>query len=272
MSGYQRIIATVISVGMVFGYFFVNAQASMDTASWEDSTTYTLLEEGEKSNSAYECIFVKVKYDFSAHRIHLFFMTCLTSFTDVNLAGVQMSFNNFGSIKMMVNGKNEYNESVYYSDMDYKYDALTKTLYFEVTVGIKQGIPENVYMNVNFIDTEGIPSNTFSVDITPIDNDETTVTDAKTSKQTNIKTTKTKTSTTKKTTTKKTKTVKAEKNETEEDETDDSEIIGSNDPGTYDVGVSNEKSKIIWIAGASAAVFGIGAGCAVGIRKKHKEK
>ena len=187
-----------------------------------------------------------------------------------------MNFNGMGNIKVMSDGTAEYDNEVYFAELnDEICDRHSRNILFEATVGIKSGIPDSVTMNVNIIDTKGIKSNTYSVDITedpedePTDSNSGSVTQRKPAEKTKkVRTTKVKTTKHKTTKIKKSKTRNAEEEDNEDEEAQTvikSDIIGNAE-------TNNKRKNIMLILGAAAAVAAIAAGCSAGIKNKKNDK
>lgn len=168
--------------------------ADVNIDEWNtDSTLYDVLDYSTESNCAVEYAFLRVKYDRPSNRIRLLFMLELSSFSVEENAGVTMSVNGDEKITLHLNGKAEYNKDKYFAEIKSISDPRTKFLYLEVTLGIKQGIPDKVLLDFNVYDTEGVASNTYSIDITEeADEPDTTSQTEKTEKSTKNKTEKTK--------------------------------------------------------------------------------
>lgn len=249
--------------------------------SWNrDSALYDVLDNTAESNSAVEYAFLRVKYDRPSNRIRLLFMLELSSFTDESNAGVTLSVNGDEEITLHLNGTAEYNEDKYYAEINHLSYPITNTLYLEVTLGIKKGIPDEVQLEFNVYDTEGVPSNTYCVDITEYPTDLTeenpkadtqeNESESKTEKTKRTKTTKAKT--TKARTTKKTKSQKTDNSEqalTDDGEDTSQTVIESDSTGSVAENVTVvSKNKIIAIIIAAAVVA---CGAATGITNLLKK-
>lgn len=144
----------------------LNAIAITDNGVWEDSKLCVILEADGESNSDLCFAAVKVNFDRGVNRIHLFFLLEYKKMNDDKLSGVIMNFNNMGDVKIMSDGTAEYDDDIYYAEMvDEISDRYSKNIMLETVVGIKDGIPDKVVMNVNIFDTYGIKSNMYTVDI-----------------------------------------------------------------------------------------------------------
>lgn len=266
------------------------ALAISDNALWEDAELCPFLEAGEESNSDLCFAAVKVKYDRSINRIYLLFTLEFNEFNNIESCGVIMNFNGMGNIKMMCDGTADYDSNVYFAELeDELHDVHSKNVLLEITVGIKSGVPENVIMNVNVIDTNGVKSNTYNVDITEDEEpigyaDEAAIMDSgerdakvKTAKvrTTKIKTTKHKTTkhkTTKRKTTKpkKSRTGKAADNDNENEDEISQAVI---DSGIGDeVEINNRRKKLMLALGVAATLVAVAAGCTAGIKNRKNDK
>lgn len=257
----------------------LNAIAITDNGAWEDSKLCVILEADGESNSDLCFAAVKVNFDRGVNRIHLLFLLEYKKMNDDKLSGVIMNFNNMGDVKIMSDGTAEYDDDIYYAEMvDEISDRYSKNIMLETVVGIKDGIPDKVVMNVNIFDTYGIKSNMYTVDISDgsdeepyaesEDSTDKSVKEKSTKhrtakhKTTKVKTTKYKTPRSAKTKTKKNQT----KSETSPQTEIDSEIDNNID-------VSDSRKRTATAFGAAAAVVAITAGCVTGIKgkKKHRE-
>jgi len=255
----------------------LNAIAITDNGVWEDSKLCVILEADGESNSDLCFAAVKVNFDREVNRIHLLFLLEYKKMNDDKLSGVIMNFNNMGDVKIMSDGTAEYDDDIYYAEMvDEISDRYSKNIMLETVVGIKDGIPDKVVMNVNIFDTYGIKSNMYTVDISEgsdeepyaesEDSTDKSVKEKPTKhrtakhKTTKVKTTKYKTPRSAKTKTKKNQT----KSETSPQTEIDSEIDNNID-------VSDSRKRTATAFGAAAAVVAITAGCVTGIKKKHRE-
>lgn len=182
--------AALLCAVILFFTLCASAQA-VDIGDWNtDSTLYEILNADGESNCDAERIFLRVKYDRSSNRIKMLFMLEFSEFHSEENAGVTLSINDGEKITLRLNGENEYNKDKYFAETDVRTDPRTKTLLFEVTLGIKQGIPENVRLDFNIYDTQGVASNTYCADITEAEASTVTQTD---SEKTKIKSTQTRT-------------------------------------------------------------------------------
>jgi len=283
-----RLVSRILSVAFVLLLIFsTSVSAISDNALWEDSEVYNLFSEG-KSNSSLTYAVAKVKYDYSSNRIHILFMSSFDSFTDENNVGVELEFNDLGPILLMADGTAEYDDDIYFAEIDdIMSDSRTATVYIETTVGIKKGIPAELIMTSTIIDTEGVRSNEFSTDISDVNFEENTeeeedektsktkTTKAKTTKTTKAKTTKVKTTKVKTTKTTKAKTTKSKKSTTNkitEEESEKSYASLNNKLMNSKISGNSSGKKTIAFAVVGIAVCFIIAGCIAGIKKSGKPK
>ena len=285
-----KIIIVLMIISAILCSSVSTALAISDNALWEDAELCPFLEAGEESNSDLCFAAVKVKYDRSINRIYLLFTLEFNEFNNIESCGVIMNFNGMGNIKMMCDGTADYDSNVYFAELeDELHDVHSKNVLLEITVGIKSGVPENVIMNVNVIDTNGVKSNTYNVDITEDEEpigyaDEAAIMDSgerdakvKTAKvrTTKIKTTKHKTTkhkTTKRKTTKpkKSRTGKATDNDSENEDEMSQAVI---DSGIGDeVEINNRRKKLMLALGVAATLVAVAAGCTAGIKNRKNDK
>lgn len=282
-----KIIIILMIISAILCSSASTALAISDNALWEDAELCPFLEAGEESNSDLCFAAVKVKYDRSINRIYLLFTLEFNEFNNIESCGVIMNFNGMGNIKMMCDGTADYDSNVYFVELeDELHDVHSKNVLLETTVGIKSGVPENVIMNVNVIDTNGVKSNTYNVDITEDEEpigyaDEAAIMDSgerdvkvKTAKvrTTKIKTTKRKTTKHKTTKPKKSRTGKAADNDSEnEDEDEISQAVIDSGIGN-EVEINNRRKKLMLALGVAATLVAVAAGCTAGIKNRKNDK
>lgn len=276
LSGLLKRILILLIIAATLCSLTVCTAAISDNALWEDSKTYVLLAAGGESNSDLCFAAVKVKVDREINRIYLLFMLEFSDFNDDKLSGVVMNFNNLGNIKVMSDGTAEFDSETYFAQLDDELaDRNSKNVLIETTIGIKDGIPENIDMDVNIIDTNGVRSNTFSADITDEEPNSDTPDGDETGNRDKTKKTKTtKTKTTKAKTTKyKTTKAKTSKTKTDKGEKDEEITVIETESGiNSDIGVNNNRRKLALMFGAGAAVVAASAGCAAAIKNKKKHE
>lgn len=282
-----KIIIILMIISAILCSSMSTAIAISDNALWEEAELCPFLEAGEESNSDLCFAAVKVKYDRSINRIYLLFTLEFNEFNNIESCGVIMNFNGMGNIKMMCDGTADYDSNVYFAELeDELHDVHSKNVLLETTVGIKSGVPENVIMNVNVIDTNGVKSNTYNVDITEDEEpigyaDEAAIMDSgerdvkvKTAKvrTTKIKTTKRKTTKHKTTKPKKSRTGKAADNDSEnEDEDEISQAVIDSGIGN-EVEINNRRKKLMLALGVAATLVAVAAGCTAGIKNRKNDK
>lgn len=279
LSGFLKRIGILLLISTVIVSYTLNAGAISDNGLWEDSKLCVFLEADGESNSDLCFAAVKVKYDRSIHRVYLLFMLEFNDFNDDLNSGVIMNFNGMGEVTVMSDGTAEYNDNIYYAELyDELADSNSKNILLETTVGIKSGIPDNLVMNVRVIDTNGVKSNTYSVDISEETEDAEPDGEAdsteKTARTTKAKTTKVKTTkvkTTKPKTTK-AKTTRPKKSTARDGDAEDDEpqTVINTYPGEA-VTSDNGRKRLTLALGAAAAVIAVAAGCAAGIKNRKKD-
>ncbi|MBP9988757.1 MAG: hypothetical protein KBT46_04585, partial [Ruminococcus sp.] len=232
-------------------------------------------------------------YDYESNRIKIAFMLTYDNgeFADEYKTGACFNINSLGQATIKADATTEYNETVYYVQLiEEKCDPVTHSILIETVIGLKNGLTPHNIMSVYFFDTHGVRSNTFTVDISDI-NQTASVTvssSEKPSKTTKLKTTKSKTTkikTTKSKTAKlKTTKTKSFKNQTKENKitetlssiaeqnsvsaTQNKNIIKNDEKITFNE--EKESRKNILIAGIALSVIAVAAGCAVSIINKKK--
>lgn len=275
-----KIIIILMIISAILCSSVSTALAISDNALWEEAELCPFLEAGEESNSDLCFAAVKVKYDRSINRIYLLFTLEFNEFNNIESCGVIMNFNGMGNIKMMCDGTADYDSNVYFAELeDELHDVHSKNVLLEITVGIKSGVPENVIMNVNVIDTNGVKSNTYNVDITEDEEpigyaDEAAKMDSgerdakvKTAK---VRTTKHKTTKRKTTKPKKSRTGKAADNDNENEDEISQAVI---DSGIGDeVEINNRRKKLMLALGVAATLVAVAAGCTAGIKNRKNDK
>lgn len=275
-----KIIIILMIISAILCSSASTALAISDNALWEEAELCPFLEAGEESNSDLCFAAVKVKYDRSINRIYLLFTFEFNEFNNIESCGVIMNFNGMGNIKMMCDGTADYDSNVYFAELeDELHDVHSKNVLLETTVGIKSGVPENVIMNVNVIDTNGVKSNTYNVDITEDEEpigyaDEAAIMDSgerdakvKTAK---VRTTKIKTTKHKTTKPKKSRTGKAADNDNENEDEISQAVI---DSGIGDeVEINNRRKKLMLALGVAATLVAVAAGCTAGIKNRKNDK
>lgn len=280
-----KIIIVLMIISAILCSSVLTAIAISDNALWEDAELSPFLEAGEESNSDLCFAAVKVKYDRSINRIYLLFTLEFNEFNNIESCGVIMNFNGMGNIKVMCDGTTDYDSNVYFAELeDELHDVHSKNVLIETTVGIKSGVPENVIMNVNVIDTNGVKSNTYNVDITEDEEpigyaDEATIMNSderaakvKTAKvrTTKIKTKKIKTTKHKTTKPKKSRTGKAADNDSDNEDEMSQVVI---DSGIGDeVEINNRRKKLMLALGVAATLVAVAAGCTAGMKNRKNDK
>ena len=275
-----KIIIILMIISAILCSSVSTALAISDNALWEDAELCPFLEAGEESNSDLCFAAVKVKYDRSINRIYLLFTLEFNEFNSIESCDVIMNFNGMGNIKMMCDGTADYDSNVYFVELeDELHDVHSKNVLLETTVGIKSGVPENVIMNVNVIDTNGVKSNTYNVYITEDEEpigyaDEAAIMDSgerdakvKTAK---VRTTKHKTTKHKTTKPKKSRTGKAADNDSESEDEMSQVVI---DSGIGDeVEINNRRKKLMLALGVAATLVAVAAGCTAGMKNRKNDK
>lgn len=277
MVRFKKLLALLCTAILAVSLNLAASAEKVNLDSWNtDSTLYDVLDTDSESNSAVEYAFLRVKYDRPSNRIKLLFMLGLDSFTDEKNAGVTLSVNGDEKITLHLDGSSEYNEDKYFAQINSVSDPMSKTLCIEVTLGIKKGIPETVNLEFNVYDTEGIASNTYTVDITETVEEDTTTSSqsepGKTSKTTKIKTTKVKTTKTK--TTKTNSVDNIEPAGSDVDENDTTTVLLNSQQTEIEANETsiNERRLTAIIAAVTIAAVGTASGGIYFFRKSRKQR
>ncbi len=163
----KKLMISICVVTAILPYVVLNSAANIDIGDWTaNSAVYPIVDSSVHSNCAVIQAYLRVKYEHQSNRIKLLFMLELDSFTDESNAGVTMTVNDGEEITLHLNGDAEYNNEEYFAEIEPLFDSRTKTLYMQVTLGIKEGIPERTVLRFKVYDTEGAASNAYTVDIT----------------------------------------------------------------------------------------------------------
>lgn len=185
MTRLKRTSVTLLAFVLALGLSLNALAGDIDLVKWNtEGTLYTVLNDnGVHSNSAVVMAFLRTDYDRPSNRIRMLFSLELDSFTDESKSGVRMSVSGGEDIVLRADGTAEYNKEEYFAQMITDSDPRTKTLYLEVTLGIKRGIPDPIILDFNFYDTQGIASNTYTIDITEANELQTLSEDGQTATQ-----------------------------------------------------------------------------------------
>lgn len=270
-----KIIIILMIISAILCSSVSTALAISDNALWEEAELCPFLEAGEESNSDLCFAAVKVKYDRSINRIYLLFTLEFNEFNSIESCGVIMNFNGMGNIKMMCDGTADYDSNVYFVELeDELHDVHSKNVLLETTVGIKSGVPENVIMNVNVIDTNGVKSNTYNVDITEDEEpigyaDEAAIMDSG-ERDAKVKTAKVRTTKHKTTKPKKSRTGKAADNDSESEDEMSQAVIDSGIGN--EVEINNRRKKLMLALGVAATLVAVAAGCTAGMKNRKNDK
>ena len=234
-----------------------------------------------ESNSGLRNAQLKVKYDYPSHRMTLLFTLKFDSFTDGDNPSVMLSLNRDESISFNLNGESEYNEDKYYLDFLSYAQPTNGVVYFEVTLGVKEGIAATNVLTVVFTDPQGVLSNTYVVNLVEDelnlseddqpsdedDEDDESQGKSKTSKTTKTKTTKVKTTKNKTTKTKKTKAEEADEALTEQK--GEAELHRSEEGELQN---QSDNEKILFVSVAVIVVSGLVLTGGLHYLKRNKHK
>lgn len=254
---------------LCFGSF--GSFAAYNGEAWEEAALYVMLEPNGVSNCGLCFATIRVKYDYTANRMYVLYFLEYNKFEDDMLSGVIMNVNGMGPARIMADGSTEYDSDIYYAQLDAEYvDKRTKSVIMETTLGIKDGIPKNVEMDIIVIDACGVRSNTFHLDVT--ERVDSTVTAR--SSTSRVKTTK------QKTTKQKTTKVKTTKEKTENSETTEAEVTENDSdlsPTVFSTGiddgvkVNNKRKRLATAFCGAATIIAAASGCSIGIKNRRKK-
>lgn len=237
---------------------------------WNQKRLFSVLDYGTDSNSDYTFICLRSDRDDETHQLHLLVMASMNEFNGEEKTGVRLTFKGIGTVELYADGRADYDSSIFSAGIDnILSDEHSKDIWFELTVGIKPGIPEQNIIELSLYDSNGVISNTYTVDLSENSEDEITekadVTD-KTSKTQKIKTTKVKTTKVKTTKIKTTKSAKSKTSRTKADSGEDyeSKAAYASAEDFDDVEAADEKHTLIIISAAAVIACAAG-GCAAGI-------
>lgn len=282
---FKKIILLFLSASLFISLAFSSYASDIDFEKWNQCRLFEILEYGKESNSDYNGAFLRTDTQKDINQIHFLIMANLEKLGDESKAGVKIKFNNIGTVKLFCDGSTEYDSNKFFAEVD---NVLTDNgandIWIEFTVGIKSGIPDNLVTEFTLYDTDGVASNTYSIDISEYSEDEMPDPDsgeypertsAKSQKESALKTAKVKTTkvkTTKHKTTKykttKVKTSKSKSAKESDNEYESDEAVAEIEDFD-DVQVNSDKNKLIIICAISAAVFAAG-GFAAGIANSKK--
>ncbi len=255
----------------ILSFSSISSLASdIDIAAWNKcETLYPVLNGESHSNSAVQRIFVRSEYDYPSNRVRLLFMAEMDSFAeDESKTGISLVLNNGEKIILHLNGDSEYNTDIYFAEVLSYSDPLTKTLYLEVTLGVKDGLPENLVLDFQIYDTFGIASNVYTLDITEQAETTASTTTTKATQKSN-RNNNNKTKTQKSSKAKSTKATTATKEAADKIDSSPETTIRNNSTTHENFADGNVKSVGIIIA-VAAALVGIGS-CAIRIFKRSKK-
>ncbi len=273
----NRFIAAIFVFTLFFAFSAGTFAAVPDFEKWNQTRLFGVLDSGTDSNSDYTFICLRTDSDEKAHQIHFLVMGSMKEFNGEDKTGVKITFGNIGTVELFADGRTDYDSSLFFAGIDnILSDEHSKDIWFELTVGIKAGIPEENIIELSLYDSNGIISNTYTVDISENSEDEITEKTAGTEKSS--KTQKTKTAGTSKvrtTKTTKSKTSKSAKTRTSKNQNDEyvyeSEAVYASAEDFEDTESADEKHTLIIISAAAVIACAAG-GCAAGIingRKKN---
>ena len=281
MKAIKKFTAFLVATVLALSFVSTAYARQIDFAEWNNHEEVIVIADRDSySNSGLKNAQLKVKYDYPSHRIILFFLLKFNGFGEDGNPGVRFALNGDEEVSVNLNGESEYNEDKYYLDFISHTTPVNGVVYFEVTFGVKEGIPEERVLSVTMVDPDGSPSNTYTVDLAegeqtdseeePTSEEESKTQKTKTTKTTKQKTTKTKTTKTKTTKSDKTKKTKSENPEAVADEQQsEAELFKNEESESPDY---SENEKVFFVAAAAVVSLGlILSGCLHFLkRNKHK--
>ncbi len=269
----KRIAAVFVVLSCAVSFVCHASARQIDFAEWNNHEEVIVIADKDAySNSGLKNAQLKVKYDYPSHRMRLFFLLKFNSFGEEGNPGIRFSFNGEEEISINLNGETEYNEDKYYLDFISHTTPVNGVVYFEVTFGVKEGIPDEKILSVIFCDPDGILSNTYAVDLAEGEqaDSEDEPTSEEESKTQKTKTTKAKTTKTKTTKSDKTKKTKTEKTAADSAEQQTEAELFRNEESESPSHSENE--KVFFVSAAAVVSLGlILSGCLHFLkRNKHK--
>lgn len=157
------LIISLYSV-FVFNAFSVNIDGVNDGAEWDGAPVEKIFE-GE-SNSKIKFASVKNMIDSEESALYLCFMFIDPYLeTDNIYAGISLTMENYDTFSF------DASDSYYHSDTyDFSFDGAifideNNGASCEIRIGFKEGIPENISLDVRFIDSSGTYSNVYPLSI-----------------------------------------------------------------------------------------------------------
>ncbi len=263
MSIFKKLSIVFIAAILALSFTFHSFAKEIDFAEWNSlEKVFVIADKHIPSNSGLINAQLKLRYE-DPYRMRMLFMLKYNSFSEDGNPGVRFRLNNGDEISFNLNGESEYNEDKYYLDFICEANHISGFVWFEVTFGVKEGIPEEKVLTVVFSDPVGIPSNTYTVDLKESDQITETAYEEKTQSKTNKHNSQTNTKTD--------KTKKTNSQNTTTSQTENSEVIIHNaDNGNVQRSAVNEKVLFISAAAIVLASLIFTGGMHFLKRKKHK--
>ncbi len=190
MSYIKRSAVFFIITVVIFTLTFQSSAQQIDPEEWSAvEKVYLVTDNDTESNSGLTNAQIKAIYDYPSHRMRILFMIKFGAFEQEENIGIRFSLNGGEEISLHLNGDTEYNEDKYFLDFTHFTVPPSGVVYVEVTLGVKEGIPDEQTLKVIFIDPDSQLSNTYTVVMT--DGETSVTSEEQTAKS--EKTTKTKT-------------------------------------------------------------------------------
>lgn len=157
-----------------------SAVAAKDEISFEKwnsiEESYLITDNKTPSNSSLKNAVLKVTEDKASHRMTILFMLEFDSYTDISNLEIIMNVNDGEEIVIYTDKNAEYNEDKYFVSTVTLEQEQTKMVFMQTVLGIKGGLPDRKILTLQIKDTEGVPSNRYTVDISGNDVEDTTFT------------------------------------------------------------------------------------------------
>jgi len=184
----KKLICALLCVLLSFFMFsFAAGAVSIDgtigTLEWKNALRYEVFSHGATTNCDINFAYMRVLINKTDSEVYLAFQVMQKTAGALNekttLAGVKLFMKSGTSITCRSAGTNEYNINSY--DVDSKTIIGTNNDFTaEIRIGFKFGVPENVMLGLQFIDSYGEPSNYYKW---PIPAQTTTAAETTTKKQ-----------------------------------------------------------------------------------------
>ena len=141
-------------------------QEKIDFAEWNQvEESYIITTDDTPSNSSLKNAVLKTTEDEASNRMTILFMLEFRTFTDINNVDIMVSVNGDEEIVIHTDDPPEYNEDKYFVSNIIHTEEPSKIIYVQTVLGIKDGLPENKTLSLQFRDCEGILSNRYNIEL-----------------------------------------------------------------------------------------------------------